>query len=211
MAVGLSDTDAKARIAELDPALGKAMVACINSPTNVTVSGDRASLEALAQTLSKSNVFARFLKVHTAYHSHHMEAVVSEYEQSLSDIEVHPVNEGVEMISTVTGELVTTCKILGPKYWSKNMTSCVRFNDAMQTLCTHQSTTNPDHAPAANRGPVDVLLEVGPHAALAGPIKQILQVSSLQKSGISYQSILTRGQDACETALQAAAFLFARR
>lgn len=210
MAVGLSDTDAKARIAELDPALGKAMVACINSPTNVTVSGDRASLEALAQTLSKSNVFARFLKVHTAYHSHHMEAVVSEYEQSLSDIEVHPVNEGVEMISTVTGELVTTCKILGPKYWSKNMTSCVRFNDAMQTLCTHQSTTNPDHAPAANRGPVDVLLEVGPHAALAGPIKQILQVSSLQKSGISYQSILTRGQDACETALQAAAFLFAR-
>ena len=210
MAVGLSETDAKDKIAELDPALGKAMVACINSPTNVTISGDRSSLDALSQTLQKSNVFSRFLKVHTAYHSHHMEAVASDYEHSLADIQVHPVSEGVDMISTVTGELITASNILGPEYWSKNMTSCVRFNDAMQTLCTRQSTKNQDHTLTRNRVPVDVLLEVGPHAALAGPIKQILQDSSLQKSGIAYKSILSRGQDACETALEAVAFLFAR-
>ncbi|KZF20978.1 hypothetical protein L228DRAFT_284065 [Xylona heveae TC161] len=210
MAVGLSEADAEERIGGLDPALGKAFVACINSPTNVTVSGDRPVLEALGQALQKDGVFARFLKVHTAYHSHHMEAVAPDYELSLAGIEVNLADDTVEMVSTVTGEPVTANDILGPKYWSKNMVSPVRFNNALQTLCSRRATTKRARRGAGNQAAVDALVEIGPHAGLAGPVKQILGVPSLEKSGIVYKSILSRGQDACQTTLEAVAFLFAK-
>lgn len=210
MSIGLSEADTQERITAVDPALGKLVIACVNSPTNVTVSGDRPALEALAKPLEKDSVFARFLKVSTAYHSHHMEAVAADYEASLAGIEVYPIQDSVEMISTVTGDLVTTSDILGPKYWRKNMVSCVRFNDALQTLCTRRFATKHSRRRVANRAAIDVLVEIGPHAALAGPIKQIIQVPSLQKSNIAYKSVLSRGQDASEVALEAAAFLFAR-
>ncbi|KAH8736190.1 hypothetical protein BGZ61DRAFT_339395 [Ilyonectria robusta] len=210
MAVGLSEEDVKTYIASLNPALGKASVACINSPTNVTISGDRPALAELADALHKDAVFARFLKVSTAYHSHHMDAVASDYEQSLAGMEVQPPSETVEMISTVTGEPVTSSDILGPKYWRQNMVSPVRFNTGLQILCTPRGVTKRARRLAASQAAVDVLLELGPHSALAGPIKQILSVPGLEKSGIAYKSVLSRGQDACDTALEAAAFLFAK-
>lgn len=210
MAVGLSEVEGQERIATLDPALGKAFVACVNSPTNITVSGDRPALEALSETLQKDSVFVRFLKVSTAYHSHHMEAVAADYEQSLAGMEVNPVSTEVEMISTVTGEPITEADILGPKYWSKNMVGCVRFSDGLQVLCTPRQTAKRARRGIRNQAAVDVLVEVGPHAALAGPIKQILGVPALEKSGIVYKSVLSRGQDARVTAMEAATFLFAK-
>ncbi|KAF5012109.1 hypothetical protein FDECE_1826 [Fusarium decemcellulare] len=210
MAVGLAEEDANKYIGALAPELGKASVACINSPTNVTVSGDRPALAALGEALQKDGVFARFLKVSTAYHSHHMEAVASDYEHSLAGMEVNPPSESIEMVSTVTGELLKSSDILGPKYWRENMVSPVRFSTGLQALCAPRATAKRARRLAASQASVDVLVELGPHAALAGPIKQILGVPSLEKSGIVYKSVLSRGQDACATALEAAAFLFAK-
>ncbi|KAH8701065.1 hypothetical protein BGW36DRAFT_339021 [Talaromyces proteolyticus] len=210
MAVGLSEDEAKEKIAALPPSLGKAFVACVNSPTNITVSGDRPALEALSETLQQDSVFVRFLKVSTAYHSHHMEAVAADYEKSLEGMEVNSISKDVEMVSTVTGEIVTSADVLGPSYWSKNMVGCVRFNDALQVLCTPQATTKRARRGAGTQAALDVLVEVGPHAALAGPIKQILGVPALEKSGIVYKSVLSRGQDACQTAIETATFLFAK-
>ena len=47
-------------------------VACVNSPTSVTLSGDVAALEELRAVLDERSVFARRLKVDVAYHSAHM-------------------------------------------------------------------------------------------------------------------------------------------
>ncbi|KGO37540.1 Acyl transferase/acyl hydrolase/lysophospholipase [Penicillium expansum] len=207
MAVGLSEEEANKRISALDPAIGKAVVACINSPTSVTISGDHLALDSLSQSLQDDGVFARFLKVSTAYHSHHMDLVADDYAKAIADMEVKPVSD-VEMFSTVTGALVTATDVLGPEYWRKNMVSCVRFNDGLQSLCTSQPSGKRSRRRAGVT--MDIIMEIGPHAALAGPVKQILRVPALEKAEISYQSILSRGQDACETALQAAAFLFAR-
>lgn len=136
MAVGLSEKDADAYIEALDPAFGRASVACINSPTNVTVSGDRPALVELGEAMRKDRVVARLLKVSTAYHSHHMKAVADDYEQSLAGMEVLAPTDAVEMISTVTGRSVTPSDFLGPKYWRENMVSPVRFNDGLQALFT---------------------------------------------------------------------------
>lgn len=105
LAVGLSEDDAKEKIAALPPAVGKAFVACVNSPTNTTISGDRSALEALFEILQGDGVFVRFLKVSIAYHSDHMEAAAAEYEKSLEGMKVNAVSKNIEMISTVTVRL----------------------------------------------------------------------------------------------------------
>ncbi|KAB5549432.1 thiolase-like protein [Coniochaeta sp. 2T2.1] len=54
---------------------GSIRVACINSPESVTISGDEPAVDKLEQLLKEAGVFARKLKVDTAYHSHHMESI----------------------------------------------------------------------------------------------------------------------------------------
>ncbi|KAL9107660.1 MAG: hypothetical protein Q9227_007467 [Pyrenula ochraceoflavens] len=212
MAAGISAADAEERIARVDPSLGKAVVACINSPSNVTLSGDEKVLKALSEDLKNNNFFNRFLKVKTAYHSHHMESVAADYEAALADLTVSPSQpeSDIVMISTVTGRPVQG-ESLGPKYWVKNMVSPVQFNDGLQYLCLTKTTTGKKRPKrTTNKAAVDILIELGPHSALAGPIKQILGVKELEKADIAYKSVLARGQDARVSTLEAVAFLFAK-
>lgn len=56
-----------------DPVVaGHVVVACINSPGSVTLSGDLEALDIVAIRLGDDGVFARKLKVPMAYHSHHV-------------------------------------------------------------------------------------------------------------------------------------------
>lgn len=111
MAVGCSRKEAEALIAETKL---RATVACVNSPSSATLSGDAAALEALRDILSEREVFARPLKVDVAYHSTYMHACSAEYAASIADIEGHPVEDKV-MVSSVTGNEVDP-ELLGPYY-----------------------------------------------------------------------------------------------
>jgi acyl transferase domain-containing protein len=57
------------------------VIACENSPSSVTISGDVAPLNNVLAKIraAKPDVLARALKVDKAYHSHHMKQVGSEY------------------------------------------------------------------------------------------------------------------------------------
>jgi len=75
MAVGCSPEAAKALMAETN--LGAQLtVACVNSRSNVTLSGDVEALEALRVVLEERSVFARRLKVEVAYHSSHIPGTI---------------------------------------------------------------------------------------------------------------------------------------
>jgi acyl transferase domain-containing protein len=50
---------------------GSAIVACINSPESVTISGDETAIFELESNLKANGIFARVLKVQNAYHSWH--------------------------------------------------------------------------------------------------------------------------------------------
>jgi acyl transferase domain-containing protein len=58
-------------------------VACVNSPVSTTISGDRHAIEALKKIFDHSSVFARLLKVDTAYHSYHMKIVAPRYLEAI--------------------------------------------------------------------------------------------------------------------------------
>jgi acyl transferase domain-containing protein len=58
---------------------GRVVVACVNSPSSVTLSRDLAALDEVASRLQKDGIFARKLKVPMAYHSHQMSHISQEY------------------------------------------------------------------------------------------------------------------------------------
>ena len=181
---------------------GSAMVACKNSPTSTTVSGDFVAIKALEIKLNNDGHFARMLKVETAYHSAHMDVIADLYLDSIKDLETLPTSGKVKMFSSVTGALIEN-QDLGAAYWVKNMVSEVDFVSAVQNLCRYnpgkRRTTKPF---------VDVLLELGPHSALQGPLKQILKAESGKIAEVPYFSVLSRGTDALVSSLSTVGSLF---
>ncbi|KAH8706040.1 reducing polyketide synthase [Talaromyces proteolyticus] len=202
MAVGTGQEDAKKMIAEVK---AQATVACVNSPNSITLSGDVDALETLAEIFEKRGTFARKLKVDVAYHSSHMRSCCAGYQSDIMHLETQDVDEQDEsedaicMVSSVTGSLIDA-EALGPYYWIRNLISPVLFSDAVKELIS------PADGDGGNT--VDMLVEIGPHSALRGPIEQILSYNGIK--GIEYASMLTRGESAIETSLSLAAELFRR-
>lgn len=192
LATGMSPETAEKYIANTEG--GHVVVACINSPDSVTLSGDMEALDEVASRLEKDGVFNRKLKVPMAYHSHHMTPMAQEYTDRLRAILPPIPNKtswtGTLFASPVTGKLVTSAKTFAPEHWVRNMTNPVLFNQAFEDMCFGSSDS-------ASKGPnVDVILEIGAHSTLAGPIRQILKARNVE---LPYASCLKRPLDAVET------------
>ncbi|EKD12633.1 beta-ketoacyl synthase domain-containing protein [Drepanopeziza brunnea f. sp. 'multigermtubi' MB_m1] len=179
---------------------GRVTVACMNSPSSITASGDEEAINELAAAVEAKRLFNRKLRVDTAYHSHHMELVAEEYRDSIQNIKPQDASS-VAFHSSLKGCQIGTAD-LGEAYWVENLTYPVLFCEALQSMCT--STDD------INALGVDVLLEIGPHAALEGPVKQILKSIGGNAIRIPYASALIRNKDAVDTALQLAATMFTK-
>ncbi|KFY44312.1 hypothetical protein V494_01542 [Pseudogymnoascus sp. VKM F-4513 (FW-928)] len=193
MAIGLSE---QAAIEELKAFEGRIAVAAINSPSNVTVSGDLDAILELKETLTERKVFARQLQVAQAFHSHHMLPLAPPYLKALETCDgFEPKKPKTRMFSSVTAR-VADYDTMGPSYWCDNMTNAVRFSDALTGILL-------DEMDEQN---VDVLVEIGPHPALKGPSRQTVQALKLE---IPYIASLTRDVHDFEGLLQSAGQLFA--
>lgn len=201
LAVGLGEAETQEYIdrVKADP---KPVVACINSPVSVTVSGSAEGLQEV-QSLIGSRAFSRKLVVKTAYHSPFMEELAKPYLDSLDGIsdETSEPKNTVKMFSSVTGAEVSEQKLREPQYWVDNMVSPVRFHQAVASTL--------DHANTQSFLSSLVLIECGPHSALKGPVQQILNAHpTVDPAKTPYVSLLTRKEDALTTALTAAGTLW---
>lgn len=197
LATGVGEDDIKPYLEKLTK--GKAVVACQNSPSSTTISGDVDALTELQELLTEKSIFNRRLAVDTAYHSHHMQAAAAEYKEGLgNDTDSGVADTKVKMFSSVTGELKTGQ--FDPDYWTSNLVSRVRFCDALQALCQSEQTTS---RASQHR----IFIEMGPHSALAGPARQCIAGLS---SPIPYNYIsgLVRDQGAVDSALTMAGSVF---
>ena len=200
LAVGASESQAQDWINEYPS--GNVVVACVNSPSSVTLSGDASAIDGMQTKLQEKGVFARKLKVETAYHSPHMNMVSVQYLESLSELQVRTNCEYRKMYSAVTGCFVEPSE-LGPMNWVRNLVSPVLFYDALYDMLRpledgHRATENA----------VDILLEIGPHSTLRGAVTQTMKEHKI--TGITYESVLKRDFNAVETALNAVGFLAAQ-
>ncbi|KAF7552999.1 hypothetical protein G7Z17_g3945 [Cylindrodendrum hubeiense] len=172
------------------------VVGCENSPSSVTLSGDEEELVLVIEKIKSEHpsILVRQLRVDCAYHSHHMEAVASHYLAMLGDISAKsPI---IPFYSSLSMKKIDGSTPLDASYWARNLTSPVRFSQAISELL--KSATNSSARP--------LFLEVGPHSALAGPLRQILKGEEV--SDIAYASTLVRGKDSRSTMLAAAGSLF---
>lgn len=74
IAVGLSNEGATSYLSKVPE--NTVVVACINAPNNVTLSGDESSIDQLLKVLIEDGIFVRRLRVKTAYHSNHVSRLV---------------------------------------------------------------------------------------------------------------------------------------
>ena len=205
MAVGMSEEDALPFISGLKQ--GQATVACVNSPSSITVSGDVSAIDELESLMKDQKVFARKLEVQVAYHSHHMALVGDEYSAAISGIKTQNHSE-IAFYSSVTGQRAD-CPELGPAYWVANMLGQVKFADSLNRLCREATSGRKGRRRGASTPAVGILVEIGPHSALAGPIKQILQADAeLRDTSITYLTALIRKSNAGETCIELASKLF---
>ncbi|PYI04412.1 putative polyketide synthase [Aspergillus sclerotiicarbonarius CBS 121057] len=223
LAFGMSADDAQVYVGQLQS--GKASVACINSPHSVTISGDEPAIRELEELVRDKEVFSRRLAVEVAYHSHHMEPVSREYLKYISHIKPRSESEiadclsnrSVAFYSSVSGTEIWPTE-LGPQYWVQNLLGQVKFFQSLRTLCFETRGIRNNSTPlgkkrsrragTARKVNVDFLVEIGPHAALSGPIKQTLKGDSrLDTADITYASALMRKHQAVATILMMVATL----
>ncbi|RAK74691.1 type I polyketide synthase [Aspergillus fijiensis CBS 313.89] len=182
---------------------GEAVVACINSPTSVTVSGDTSAVAQVENLLQSDDVWCRKLKVQTAYHSPHMKVIAEQYLASIQDIQPSELSDASFFSSVLGSELPPSG--LGADYWVQNLLSPVRFSEAVTTLLSQSPTKFRRKGMAG----VNALIEIGPHSALQGPLRDIVShISNLNANAITYTSLLQREKNARVTALDAAGKLW---
>jgi len=200
MAVGLGAEGVAPFLEDIDD---KVVIACHNSPASVTLSGDADALEVVKSKLDAEKIFARIVKTGgKAYHSHHMQPVAAVYESLIQKAKASapfnsPQPSNAIMVSSVTNSVITEDTIVDGKYWGANLCSAVLFNQAVQTIATDSQFSN-----------VDLLIEIGPHSALSGPIRQICTANGFDKLG--YLPTLLRGEDCTSQLLKLAGELFLR-
>ncbi|KAF4889745.1 Highly reducing polyketide synthase azaB [Colletotrichum fructicola] len=196
MAVGLGSDEAWSYLAEHGVDKGTVTVACVNSPSSVTLSGDLDAIDRLEKDFANDQIFARKLKVKSAYHSHHMLPMADEYLKALKDV-IQPKLKWNKIVysSPVTGGLIESPEKLGPQHWVNNLLWPVLFSQSFEKMCVDTASKETN---------VDLILEIGPHSALAGPIRQICKTPSLKDISLPYASCLIRGQNAA-MAMQTAA------
>lgn len=193
---------------------GKVSVACYNSPSSLTISGDSTALTAFEDELKSKHpdMFCRRLQVDTAYHCHHMNMIADEYRESIvrqmEQGSQSNNNEPAQFFSSLHGHRVDGLECAHAEYWVRNLTNPVRFSEAL------------DHM--VKEADLDMLVELGPHSALQGPIKQILKATATSTNGengaapskdcskLPYGSVLARGKNAVQTTLDLAGSLFMR-
>ena len=162
---------------------GRISIAASNAPSSVTLSGDFDAIQEAKAMLDEKQMFARLLKVDTAYHSHHMLRCADLYLTYLRqlDIKVRAPREDCIWSSSVQRDLKMEGDALDQlkgQYWLDNMVQPVLFSQALAfSLVSGES--------------FDVALEIGPHPALKGPVSQTLK--PVIDSPIPYTGCLKRG------------------
>ena len=192
LAVGLGTQELTKYLAGLDPPVE---VACYNSPSSVTLSGNVGMLSIVEARVKADGRFARMLHVDLAYHSSYITGISDTYRGMLDqDYDSLPFSRGdIAMFSSVSGHELD--RATDAEYRQMNMASPVYFERAVKEMTSGRNGAN-------------FLIEIGPSGALGGPISQIKASLPYQGSHIQYCTAMRRGQEDLKSLLEVAGRLF---
>ncbi|KAH8592110.1 putative polyketide synthase [Bisporella sp. PMI_857] len=181
--------------ADVTPYLSQGVrIACENSASSVTISGDLDRLEEVMTIIKGEfpNALVRKLQVEMAYHSHHMQVVGDTYHDLISH-HLAPKAPRVPFYSSVKLKALHDPSDFGPRYWQDNLESPVLFRSGVKRLLSEHGTSA-------------VHLEVGPHSALAGPLRETFKETS---TAVQYVTAQVRGKNGTVSFLEGIGQLYA--
>nr|WHF58361.1 polyketide synthase [Aspergillus sp.] len=179
------------------------VIACHNSPQNLTVSGDMAQLDKLKSMLKEEGIIAKKLNVSIAYHNaSHMEPAAGLYSALIGDQPAKKASPKCFMASSVRDKLFTpdsdASEVVAPDYWVDNLVRPVRFTQAVRELASILEAD--DGVGVANAH----FLEVGPSSTLKSAIQESLAGYKDWNVQSSYSHMLARQTSAVTTAMSVA-------
>lgn len=174
-------------------------VACWNSPASSVLAGSEEDLTRIKNSLP-GDVLASFVPGNIAFHSSRVEPALPAIAQRLAFLDQRTDRSAwrAAFISTVTGEQEHS---LPASYWCDNVRQPVHLQRAVQHLFSEDG-----EAP-------DLVLELGPHRTLLGPIKQSLTacLGADAAQDVPLLSTLQRGEQCASVVTGLLAGLFAER
>ena len=118
--------------------------------------------------------------------------LVGELYRTLIEKHLSPSPPQIPFYSSVKCKVLDEASDFGPQYWQDNLESPVLFHSAVTALLAGSKESS-------------VHLEVGPHAALGGPLRQTYNETSMS---INYVATLIRGKDDTDSFLAAVGQLY---
>ncbi|MBH8561399.1 type I polyketide synthase [Nostoc sp. CENA67] len=155
-------------------------IAAINGSQQTVISGSEQALQEVLDNLEADFITSRPLTVSHAFHSHFMEPILDEFEQTASQIQFHAPR--LPLVSNLTGKIFTSQETPKADYWCRHIRQPVCFYQGMQTL--------------AGAG-YELFLEIGPTDTLINMGRRCLPkgvgtwLASLKKDEDDWRSLLS--------------------
>ncbi|MFF7162130.1 TIGR00730 family Rossman fold protein [Streptomyces sp. NPDC008086] len=115
---------------ELSPGPG-AVIAAVNGPRSVVVSGDRAAVRRICEEWTDRGRRTHVLRLDVAPHSPHFDALLDDYRRALEPLDLRPPR--LPLLCDTTAEPLGT-EATSPDFWARAMCAPVRFWDAVGRL-----------------------------------------------------------------------------
>ncbi|MEU8825665.1 type I polyketide synthase [Streptomyces sp. NPDC048636] len=143
--------------AQLEPLLqpfdGEVVIAAVNGPRSVIVSGAADAVGEVVERLTATGVHARRIAVGLAAHSPQIDAIVPRLHSDLAP--VSPLPATLPYYSGLTGDLLHA-PVLDAAYWARNLRRPVRFDRATAALLRDGHRT---------------IVEISPHPVLTSALQ----------------------------------------
>ncbi|HEY7146091.1 MAG TPA: type I polyketide synthase, partial [Streptosporangiaceae bacterium] len=137
-------------LAELAALNGAAVIAAVNGPDSVVVSGDADAVLAVAAHWRDRGRRTKKLTVSHAFHSPHTDAAAARLRTAAGQLTFRPAR--IPVVSNLTGEPASQEQYSAPGYWADHLRQAVRFHDGISWL---------------HRSDVRHYLELGPDSTLS--------------------------------------------
>nr|WP_234365959.1 type I polyketide synthase [Streptomyces albireticuli] len=166
---------------------GGAVVAAVNGPGSVVLSGDEQAVLDAARELAAKGRRTKRLTVSHAFHSPRMDPMLDAFHAVAATLTYRAPR--LPVVSDTTGALATAAELTDPAYWTRHVREPVRFADAVRTAHARGAAT---------------FVELGPGAALTGTAEECLA----DAEDTATAPALRHGHPEAATALRAAATAF---
>ncbi|KIF01707.1 hypothetical protein PL81_34110, partial [Streptomyces sp. RSD-27] len=162
-------------------------LAAVNGPQAVVVAGDASDVDELVEYWKSRGRAAKRLTVSHAFHSPHMDGMLTQFEEIARSVEHHPPR--IPFMSNLTGRLADGDALRTADHWVRHARRPVRFLDGVRAL---------------RADGIDTFLELGPDAVLTAMTRTVLDAEEEPADDVLTAAVLRRGKPETETFARAA-------